>query len=253
MNTRGIDMGLWNPLRKRSRPDSPKAAAACLQSAPNTPASLYQQAEGKFAEIYGSALVSANRSFLVACGCIIVALASIASVATILPLKEVRPWVVEVNPASGVVNKPVQIDRIDPSTAVVKSELARWAEAVYAIDPLRSGEALRWANARSADKAVAQFAEFRARERIYERMRSEPDMVREAKVAAVDVSRKGTAFIYVITSERVGAGGPEPARSRRMRVTLNYRLLPPTQEAELLANPLGLYVTFFSDTEERAQ
>jgi type IV secretory pathway component VirB8 len=246
-------MALLNSLRRKSPPEGPKARASYLHTARNTPASLYEQAEGKFAEIYGSALVSANRSFLVACGCILVALASIASVASIFPLKEVRPWVVEVNPGSGVVNKPVQIDRIDPNMAVVKSELARWAEAVYAIDPLRTAEALRWANARSADKAVAQFAEFRARERIYERMRSEPDMVREAKVAAVDVSRKGTAFIYVVTSERAGAGGADPARSRRMRVTLNYRLVPPTQEAELLANPLGLYVTFFSDTEERAQ
>jgi type IV secretory pathway TrbF-like protein len=246
-------MELLKRLRKGSTRTDRQPAAVYLKTAPNTPASLYEQAEGKFAEIYGSALVSANRSFLVAVGCIIVALASIASVATIFPLKEVRPWVVEVNPTSGVVNKPVQIERIDPNTAVVKSELARWAEAVYMIDPLRSSEALRWANARTAEKAVGQFTEFRARERIYERMRTEPDMVREAKVAAVDVSRKGTAFIYVTTNERLAATGPEPAKSRRMRVTLNYRLVPPTQEADLLANPLGLYVTFFSDTEERAQ
>jgi len=246
-------MALLKSLRKKSPPEGPRLSGSYLHCGTNTPASLYEQAERAFAEIYGSAQVNANRSFLLACGCIAVALASIASVAAIFPLKEVRPWVVEVNPASGVVNKPVQIDRIDPNTAVVKSELARWAEAVYAIDPLRSGEALRWANARSADKAVAQFAEFRARERIYERMRSEPDMVREAKVVAVDVSRKGTAFIYVVTSERAGTGGAESVRSRRMRVTLNYRLLPPTQESDLLANPLGLYVTFFSDSEERAQ
>jgi type IV secretory pathway TrbF-like protein len=246
-------MKFLNRFRKDSPRTERQPASAYLKSAPNTPASLYEQAEGKFAEIYGSALVSANRSFLVAFGCIIVALASIASLATIFPLKEVRPWVVEVNPTSGVVNKPVQIERIDPNTAVVKSELARWAEAVYTIDPLRSSEALRWANARTADKAVGQFTEFRARERIYERMRTEPDMVREAKVAAVDVSRKGTAFIYVTTSERLGAAGPDPAKTRRIRVTLNYRLVPPTQEADLLANPLGLYVTFFSDIEERAQ
>jgi type IV secretory pathway TrbF-like protein len=246
-------MKFLNRFRKDAPRTEREPASSYLKSAPNTPASLYEQAEGKFAEIYGSALVSANRSFLVAFGCIIVALASIASVATIFPLKEVRPWVVEVDPTSGVVNKPVQIERIDPNTAVVKSELARWAEAVYMIDPLRSSEALRWANARTAEKAVGQFTEFRARERIYERMRTEPDMVREAKMAAVDVSRKGTAFIYVTTSERLGAGAPEPAKARRIRVTLNYRLVPPTQEADLLANPLGLYVTFFSDTEERAQ
>lgn len=246
-------MALLNSLRTRTGSRKAQAPSSYLASAPNTPASVYEQAEARFAEIYGSAMVSANRSFLVAFGCILLALASVASVATIFPLKEVRPWVVEVNPTTGVVNKPVQIDRVDPNTAVIKSELARWAEAVYMVDPLRSSEALRWANARTADKAVAQFAEFRSREKIYERMRTEPDMVREAKVAAVDVSRKGTAFIYVTTTERMGAGAPVPERMKRTRVTLNYRLVPPSQEADLLANPLGLYVTFFSDTEERAQ
>jgi type IV secretory pathway component VirB8 len=239
----------------RKKSDAPEAGtqAGYLQTAPNTPPSLYEQAEGKFAEIYGPALVAAQRSFLLAFGCVVLALASIAALAAVFPLKEVRPWVVEVNPGTGVVHKPVQVDRVDPNMAVIKSELARWVEAVYMIDPLRTQEALRWANARAANKGVQQFAEFRAREKIYERMRAEPDMVREAKVTAVDASRKGTAFIYVTTTERVGAAPPTPDKIKRVRVTLNYALVPPTTEEALLANPLGLYVTFFSDAEERAQ
>ena len=239
--------------RNKTGKQGAETPAAYLQSAANTPASVYEQAEGKFAEIYGSAMVTSNRLFVVSFGCIVVALASVASVATIFPLKEVRPWVVEVNPTSGVVNKPVQIDHVDANMAVIKSELARWVEAVYMIDPLRTQEALRWANARAANKGVQQFAEFRAREKIYERMRAEPDMVREAKVTAVDASRKGTAFIYVTTTERVGAAPPTPDKIKRVRVTLNYALVPPTTEEALLANPLGLFVTFFSDAEERAQ
>lgn len=239
-------------MRRSRRAHPPQAARAALAALPNTPPSVYEQAEGKFAEIYGSALVHANRAFVLACGCLLLALTSLAALVLVFPLKEVRPWVVEVHPDSGLVQRPVQVERIDPGTAVIKAELARWAEAVYAIDPLRSSDALRWANARTADKAVGQFAEFRARERIYERIRSEPELVREAKVAAVDVSRKGTAFIFLTTVERIGAGAPDPARSKRVRVTLNYRLVLPTREADLLANPLGLFVTFFSDTEERA-
>lgn len=245
-------MGIFRN-RNASAESEADQPTAYLRSAQNTPASVYEAAEGKFAEIYGSALVNANRSFLIAVGCVLLALASVASVATIFPLKEVRPWVVEVNPQSGVVNKPVQIERIDPNMGVIKSELARWVEAVYMIDPLRTQDSLRWANARAADKGVQQFAEFRARERIYERMRSEPEMMREARVTAVDVSRKGTAFIYVTTTERVAAAAPTPDKIKRVRVTLNYVLVPPTTEVALLANPLGLYVTFFSDAEERAQ
>lgn len=245
-------MGFFNN-RKKKDTQSAVTPTAYLQSAPNTPPSVYEQAEGKFAEIYGSSMVSAQRSFLISFGCVLLAIGSVGTVLTILPLKEIQSWVVEVNPTSGVVNKPVQIARVEPNLAVIKSELARWVEAVYMIDPLRTQEALRWANARAADKAVQQFAEFRAREKTYERMRTEPEMVREAKVTAVDVSHKGTAFIYVTTTERVGAAAASPEKVKRVRVSLNYALVPPTTEDALLANPLGLFVTFFSEVEERAQ
>ena len=77
--------------------------------------------------------------------------------------------------------------------------------------------------------------------------------MREAKVSAVDASQKGTAFVFVTTTERVGAGTPTGEQIKRYRLTINYKLLPPTDEAKLIANPLGLYVTFFSDVEERSK
>lgn len=224
-----------------------------FENAPNTPPSVYDAAAGKFAEIYGSSRVDATRWFLVALACIVLALIAVISMATVFPLKEVRPWIVEVNGSTGVVNKPVEVLRLDPNTAVIKSELGRWLEAVYGIDPLRSRDALRWANTRVADKAVGQFAEFRARERVYDRMNREPDLIRSVQVSAVDVSQKGTAFAFLTTTERTGLATPSPDKTKRYRVTINYKLLAPTQESQMMANPLGLYVTFFSDTEERAQ
>lgn len=229
-----------------------RPSAGAFEASGNTPPSQYAKAAREFAEIYGSSMVNAQRWFLVALGCIVLAITGLLTAVSVLPLKEVRPWIVEVNSETGVVNRPVQVQRIDPNVAVIKSELARWAEAVYAIDPQRSSESLRWANARSADKAVGQFAEFRSRERIFERIQREPDMVRQVRVTAVDASQNGTAFIFLTTTERVGAAAPDPAKTKRFRVTLNYRLVPATQEGELLTNPLGLFVTFFADAEERA-
>jgi type IV secretory pathway component VirB8 len=243
---------IFRNTNKSPDPSQKAQSADYLRSGPNTPAALYDDAAGKFAEIWGSSRVGEARMFLLAiltCG---LALASVATVLTVLPLKEVRPWLVEINPTSGLVSRPVEVQRIDPNVAVVKAELARWAEAVYAIDPLRSSESLRWANQRTADKAVGQFAEFRSRERIFERINREPDMVREVKVTAVDVSQRGTAFIFLTTSERVGSGTPAPDKARKFRITLNYKMVTANQEKDLLVNPLGLYVTFFSDTEERA-
>ncbi len=226
--------------------------AAYFEQADNTPPSVYDKGARDFAEIYGSSKVEATRWFLVALVGLVLGLVGLLTAASVLPLKEVRLWVLEVNSTTGVANRPVEVIRIDPNIAVIKSELARWAEAVYAIDPARSSEALRWANARSADKAVGQFTEFRSRERIFERIQREPELVRQVSVTAVDASQKGTAFIFLTTTERVGTAPPDPAKTKRFRVTINYKLVPATQEAELRANPLGLFVTFFADTEERS-
>lgn len=224
-----------------------------LERAANTPASVFEEAALGFAEIYGSSMVREQRWFIVTTLAVLLAIATVGAIAMLLPLKEVRPYVVEVNPESGVVNRPVEVLKVDPNLAVIKSELARWTEAMYTLDPLRTRQAQRWATERVADKAVGQAAEFRARERVYERITREPDLVREAKVTAVDASQKGTAFVFVTTTERSGAGTPTGEQIKRYRLTMNYKLLPPTDEAKLIANPLGLYVTFFSDVEERSK
>jgi type IV secretion system protein TrbF len=230
-----------------------RASAPELSGLPNTPVAVYEEGARQFAEIYGSSKVQAQRWFLVSLGCIVLALAGLLTVAILLPLKTISPFVVEINPTSGVVNKPVEVVKIEPNMAVIKSELARWVEAMYTIDPMRTDELQRWAGTRSADKAVVQVREFRGRERIYERIAREPEMVREARVTAVDASQKGTAFAFVTTTERLGVAQPAPEQTHRFRVTLNYKLLTPTKEAQLYANPLGLYVTYFVDVEERAK
>ncbi len=225
-------------------------AAARLQA--QAPAAVLSGPAERFAEIYGSSKVQAQRWFLVAVAALGFALVSLIGIVSLLPLKEVRPWVVEIEPATGVVNRPVEVLRVEPNTAVVKAELARWAEAVYTLDPLRSRELLRWANTRTADKAVGQFAAFRVRERVVERLSSEKHLVRQAKVTAVDTSQKGTAFIFLTTTDTSGSATSSTERVRRFRVSVNYRLQVATQEADLLANPLGLFITHFSDAEERA-
>ena len=233
--------------------DDGGGALPALAEAANTPASVFEEAAAGFAEIYGSSMVREQRWFIVTTLCVLLAISTVAAIALLLPLKQVRSFMVEVKRVTGVVNRPVEVLQVDQRLAVIKSALARWTESMYTLDPLRTREAQRWATERVADKAVSQAAEFRARERVYERITREPDLVREAKVSAVDASQKGTAFVFVTTTERVGAGTPTGEQIKRYRLTINYKLLPPTDEAKLIANPLGLYVTFFSDVEERSK
>jgi len=228
-------------------------AAPSLEHLANTPLSVFQDGENRFAEIYGSSKVQAQRAFLIAVGCVVLAIAAVLTASMVFPLKEVRPWYIEMNAATGSVSRPVEAIKVEPNQAVIRSELARWVEAMYTIDPLRTDELQRWAAGRTADKAVPQAQEFRGRERVYDRIAREPESVREAHVTAVDATQKGTAFVFVTTTDRVGAQPVSTEQIRKFRVTLNYKLLPPTDEAKLIANPLGLYVTYFSDVEDRAK
>lgn len=240
-------MGLFG---KKSPNKTPRQLPLAAQS--NTPVSAFEDGAGKFAEIYGSSLVSSGRMFVVAVVALLLAMLSVGAVMGLTPLKEVAPYVIEVNPGTGLVNKPIEVLKITPNIAVIKAELAKWAEAVYTIDPIRTNDLFKYANVRSRGKAIAQFAEFRVRERVFERLQKEPGLVREVQVSSVDASQKGVAFIFLKTVERTGNQAADESRIKRYRLTVHYQLDPPNQEAELLANPLGMYVNFINEAEERA-
>ncbi|MDO8277490.1 MAG: type IV secretion system protein [Burkholderiaceae bacterium] len=219
---------------------------AILDMAPS--ASLRRDPKNEFIEIYGGALVAQRRSFVLS---LLLGLLAVVSVGALWHVSRSRvaiPWLVEVN-QSGVVSRPVRLERLTPPQAVLKAELARWAERVYSIDPRQTPEMLRLAHLRTRGKAIEQFREFRIREDIIARMASEPDFIRVATVSAVDVSQNGLAFVYLSTTE--SRGSHPPANPRSYRITLHYVIDPPTTEAEIFANPLGLYVSFFSPTQER--
>ena len=241
-------------LFSKSKPKKgPANSAAALKAQAQTPAATYEQGARKFAEIYGSSMVASGRMFVVAVIALLLAILSVGAVMGLTPLKEVAPYVIEVNTASGLASKPIEVQKISPNIAVVKSELAKWAESVYAIDPLRTRELYQYANVRARGKAIAQFSEFRSRERTFERLQKEPGLVREVQVSSVDASQSGVAFVFLKTVERTGNQLKEENRTRRFRLTIHYQLDPPTQEAELFANPLGVYVNFFNESEEKAQ
>lgn len=223
-----------------------------IRRLPNTPTSAYEDGANKFAEIYGSAMVNSGRLFAITIVALLLAITAVGAVMVLTPLKEVTPYVIEVNSGSGVVNKPIEVQKITPNIAVVKAELGRWAEAVYTIDPLRTNDLFKYANVRSRGKAIAQFSEFRAREQVFARLQREAGLVREVQVSSVDASQTGVAFIFLKTLERTGNQSAEDSKVKRYRLTLHYQLDSPREEAALLANPLGLYVNFFNEAEERA-
>jgi type IV secretory pathway TrbF-like protein len=231
--------------RKAPPPDPGRSHAA---SGLPAPAGVHDDAERAFAEIYGSALVAQQRMFIVAAGALVVAVASVAALFQVANNNVAIPFLVEVAPGVGVVNKPVRVETIRPSQAVLKAELARWAVKVFTIDSVLSPQLLREANAMTMGLGEAQFTEFRVSQGVIERMTKDPTLQRIPTVTSIDTSQEGVAFIFVQTKE--ARGNTAVASTAQYRLTVKYEFIPPASEAAIMANPLGLFITSLNVSEE---
>lgn len=222
-----------------------------LSDLPSTPVGVFSDPVNAFAEIYGGAKVGEQRMFVVAVAAIALALAAFAMYVVNSRSNIAVPWLVEVNGQQGVINKPVRIETVRPSDAVLKAELAKWIQKIFTIDNLRSKQLFGEANKMTKGLGTEQFTEFRVKQNVTERMTRDVTLQRRAEVRSVDVSQKGVAFLFLSTHEAQG-NNPNSA-SAAYRVTLKYEINPPQTEEEILANPLGLYITSMNVTEEGAQ
>ncbi|CAN7741282.1 type IV secretion system protein [Acidovorax sp. LjRoot118] len=229
-----------NPLGRRKNAD--------LASLPQSQ-NMATDPRDEFAEIYGSALVGQQRWFIV---CLILGLITLVAIFAYWQAsrdKVAIPWLVEVNPTTGAIARPVKIEAVTPNQAVVKAELAKWVEQAFTIDPKQSMQFLREATSRTNGKAVDQFRAFRVEHDIVNKINKEPNYLRFAKVATIDLSQRSLAFVYVKTHE-ISLDGKE-VNPKSFRVRVDYALTPPKTEEEIFANPLGFVVTQFSYTAER--
>lgn len=203
----------------------------------------------EFADLVTGHRVASQRMFLVAVMALLVAAGTGVGMYHIATTRQVERLIVEVTPNDGVRGKPVRINEMKPSDAVLKAELAKWAEKVMAIDSKRSGDWLQEANVMATGKALEQFRSWRETEGIATKIQKEPDYIRTAKVTSVDVATPGVAQVWVVTKE--SRGNMAPASPVQYRIRLDYSLAPPKTEQEVFDNPLGLYITFFEPTKQR--
>lgn len=198
-----------------------------------------------FAELFGDPQANAARWFVATLALGVVVAAQAIAIFRMLPLKQAVPYAVEYT-ADGAVVRVVEAAAYHPTSAVLKSELARWVERLLVIDPYLSRENLRLSTRPLRGKAVSQHKDFVDSEAPFKRLLASPSLVRTARTSGVDVSQNGIAFVFVTTTERSGTG---EAVIRKWRFTVHYVLTVPDTEEDILANPAGLNITHF----ERAQ
>ena len=227
---------------------SPAPAHSQAPSVIPAPTGVHDEAAGKFAEIYGGAIVAQQRMFIVAMGSILLAIGCVAALFNVASNNVAVPVLVEVAPGVGVTNKPVRIEFVRPSESVLKAELARWAVKVFTIDRDLSPRYFREANVMTKGLGESQFTEFRVAQAVVERMAKDPSLQRIPTVTSVDTSQQGVAFIFVQTKE--ARGNTAVADTAQYRVTVKYELIPPATEEAIMANPLGLFITSMNVSEE---
>ena len=208
------------------------------------------EVDGKkeFAEIYGSALVGRKQNFLIVIFAMFIAGISLFYAMTIASNKVAIPWFVEVNKHTGELTKPVQITSLTPNQAVIQSQLAKFTEKCFVIDPKLSLVFQRECAQMATGKAVEQLRAFRIEHDIIARVRKGEDY-RFAKAKSVDTTQKGVAFIHLATQDLLPDGTRSPEKSYRIR--LDYKFIPPKDQLALIENPLGLFVSMFNPVLER--
>jgi type IV secretory pathway TrbF-like protein len=224
-----------------SRSESKQTAAVRKQQAlNNTPPVVHNRSVSLFAELFGDPQANAARWFVCSCLELVVIVALVLTIKSMLPLKRAVPYTVEVTP-TGVVARVVEASQYKPTPAMIKSELAAWAEQMLVLDPYQTKENLRKSTHLLRGKAVAEHNEFLAKENPFGRLAQTPTLVRTVSGISVDASKDGIAFIFLTTTERVQG---EPT-VKRQRFTVHYTLATPEDEEELLRNPAGLAITHF--------
>lgn len=212
---------------------------------------IYGDPKGKFAEIYGSALVGQGRLFVVVLIMGLVTLSSVIGLIIMARKSVAVPWYVEVSSTSGVVSKPVRVESITPSQAVLKAEMAKFCNHVFTIDRDLTPRYFKAANVLTVGAATGQFGEFRASENVLQRIAKEPELVRTTEITSVDASQPGVAFVFLTTTETKGTTAN--SIKNKWRVTLKYEIVPPQNERDILANPLGLYINNMNIIQEAAR
>jgi type IV secretion system protein VirB5 len=198
-------------------------------------------------ERYGDYIAAAHHWRLVALGAIVVSLAAVGGLVRIAAQSRVVPYAVELNGASEV----VRVQRADvlaaPSANQIRAALRSWvigARTVYG-DPaaLKAAIDQTYAETWPDSPAFARLAEYHRANNPYQRAG------REAVTVEVHAAMPISADTWQVDwTETVRDGTGRMIRTESWQATLTVAISPPTDAAQIMANPLGLYVRQFDWT-----
>lgn len=234
--------------RRRSGEAGIKDTMQAVREMGNAPVTAFQKAELKFYEIYGSPKVESSRWFLVSLALLGMVLALVIAIVSIMPLKRVVPFLIGFDEKSGATLRRAEAKEYTPDAAIRGYFLRDWAEKTFTVDRFLTDKNLKFAYSRTRGKASLELQDFLNEDKPFKRMADDKNYTRVVKIISVDPGKSTeVGFVRFQTEERSGQNEP---RIRRYMLTVHYALVPPEEEQDLWANPIGLFVTHFVKSEE---
>ena len=191
-------------------------------------------------ERYGHHYVERNRYATISITLAVLCVAQAGALWALVPLKTVEPWIITVNEATGAPDpKRASAQNYAPGDREVQYFLARFASLMWEIDRYKTKENLIQAAAMTVDEGAAKLNSWINESGVFARLHENESLTRTVTISSVTQLEKGAAIVRITTLER---GLNIPEKQTKWLLTLHYKLIPPETEADILKNPLGIFI-----------
>lgn len=216
-----------------------------LSSTPST------EGRRKWFEIFGGVQVANTRLFLIALALGVAVVAEAFAIVVMSPLKTVVPYVIRVNNSGGVNAMLAAAQRFRPNQNEIAYGLARWIVSMLTLDHYLTGNPkhnnVLDAYVMTRGEAAEEFDDWFRKTEPLKAVEQDPSLTRVVHVRNWESVQNGEMIFSVRTVRR--ALNVKPV-TKKWQITIQYVLVPPKTQAQIMSNPMGLYVTNFSITQD---
>jgi type IV secretion system protein VirB8 len=201
-------------------------------------------------DLYGSAIVSRNRWFVLGVVALIVATLEAGALMALAPLKAVEPYVIQVDNDTGMttVLEPLKEKSLTENEAVTKFFIVKYVVARETYDPQDLNQNYERVRLMSTADEVGRFDDFiRGQNGPVETFKT--TTTRIIRVSSVSFLNKNTAQVrFTATTRQIATNEKQESH---WIATLSYRYVnTPLEEGERLDNPLGFQIKTYRIDQE---
>lgn len=241
-------MALFGKGKTAAKGKTPTAA-----NLKNSPLTAYDKAKAEWNRLNGDTVVNQGRFFVLAALMALAVIGMAGAIFALTPLKTVIPYTVQVDKITGETRAlGITAERYTPNQQQMGYFIARFTQQLISLDPFLTENNLIESFRFVRGKAIEEFREYMQKNQPIVRIKQDPSLTRTVTINSLQFLDQNIAQVRITTQER-SSERSTTAPARRYVVVLHFVIDPPTDERVILQNPIGIYITHFSISEEFGQ